>query len=208
MYFSLIIILAALFSIIYVYNYGKNILSYQFNQPKSSQQTILEDAIDECFNYQTNEYCVLNNVSLPSYNSSPILIDTLLISTSGVYIVQLSNIQGQIKYNKQHSLEKLRKGRYEKLFIHSQVDQSLIDKLQCYLPDIEQKNINFVTLFNNGTVFTSKVPHHIDIIETFIFKLKQNAGVLSMHDLIVPIGMLVSRMDKIESAEDDQKKSA
>jgi len=105
--------------------------------------------------------------------------------------------------NKQHSLEKLRKGRYEKLFIHSQVDQSLIDKLQCYLPDIEQKNINFVTLFNNGTVFTSKVPHHIDIIETFIFKLKQNAGVLSMHDLIVPIGMLVSRMDKIESAEDE-----
>ena len=208
MYFYLAITIFAFIAVIYAYNYGRNILSHEYNQPSSAQQEVLEDSIDEFFDYQTNQYCILNNVSLPSHNSSPILIDTLLVSTSGIYVIQLTNTQGQVKLSNDKCFEKLRDGNYEKLYISSQVDKTILDKLECYLPDIAQNSVHYVILFNQETVFSSIMPDHVFTIDTFKDQLQLNANTLNKHEIIVPLGMLVTNKNDVSTVEYKQKKSA
>lgn len=208
MYFYLILTIIAFISVIVAFNYGRNILSHEYNQPSTAQQADLEDSIDEFFDYQTNEYCILNNISLPSHNSCPILIDTLLVSTSGIYVIQLTNVQGQIKYSKDKHFEKSRDGKYEKLFICSQVDKNILKKLECYLPGIDSADINYAILFDHDTTFSSIMPDHVYTIKTLLDNLSQNANVLSIQDIIVPLGMLVSSKSEIKTVEYKHKKSA
>lgn len=206
--FYLALTIFALCGLIYSYNYGKNILSHDFNKPTTAVQTDLEDSVDIFFDYQTSEYCILNNVAILNPNSSPILVDTLVVSTSGVYVIQHTNAQGQIRYNKKKYFEKLYDGKYEKLFIPSQVDKTLLGKLKKYLPDIAPNNIFYVTLFNDDTEFTSIMPSHVLTTDKLIETLQQNSNSICKKDMIIPLGMLLTNKSDIEVQEYKHRDSA
>lgn len=183
------------FVIGYLYFYGKNLFAGENNMAICDAQQLIEyEVLGNLINNDKNpssKYYLFNNVSLPLENTH-LKADHFLISTRGIFILETTHCEGNVKYNKNSGFTQEIEGNTQRLYTSSSQNKAFLDKLSLFLPEIESKHIHFLNVFTAQCEFSSITPSHVIKLDGLVSKVQEYEHAIPFDLLLYAVGIITS----------------
>tara|TARA_R110001606_G_C15404703_1_gene654235 strand:+ start:27909 stop:28541 length:633 start_codon:yes stop_codon:yes gene_type:complete len=153
----------------------------------------------------SNQYHLLQNVTLPTADTMTTQIDHVLVCSYGIFVIETKHYAGLV-FGSIDNAQWLQITKWDKRKFQNPLRQNYKHKkeLELLLPEIDQKHIYSVVVFSGDAEFRTKMPENvIHARQMALYIRKFNKERLSKDDMVTALGRIqLMRME--ESKETDQ----